>query len=333
MPAPLLSVLIVNWNGKHFLAECLDSLQRQDFQNFEIIVADNGSSDGSQAWLRTTYPAVRLLELTSNLGFVAANLRAYEQAAGTELIVLLNNDAVAAPGWLSALVRAAREKPEAGSFACKMLQYENRERIDNCGCLLTAAGASVDLGRDQPDGPEFSRPRWVFGACAGAAAYRRAMLREVGFFDPDIFITYDDLDVSFRAQLRGWKCWFVADAVVYHHGHGTIPERSPLQAFHAQRNIELVYIKNMPLGPMLKYAPLRLFYECGALAYFLSRGLGVAFLRAKLAALGNLPRWWAGRRRIQRGRTITSRELSLMFHRGWMRQRAQKVLGIGHQRT
>ena len=143
----------------------------------------------------------------------------------------------------------------------------------------------MDLGRDELDGPAWTQPRKVFGASGGAVAYRRSMLEEIGFLDPDFVMIYEDADLSFRAQLRGHGCVYVPGAIVYHRYRVTIGKAPSRQVYYSQRNIEFVYLKNMPLGLILQSAPQRLLYEVGAAIYFSKQGAGSAFFRAKLDVL------------------------------------------------
>src|SRR6266567_6280515 len=285
---PETSVIILNWNGKLFLPDCLGAMRRQTFRDFETILVDNGSTDGSVEYVRTHFPEVKLLALPDNLGFTGGNIAGYEQASG-DLIILLNNDTEAHPSWLEEIRQASHANPKAGSFASKMMYFDERGRVENCGFDLGIAGATVDLGRDEPNGPEWIRPQRVFGACGGAATYRRKMLEDIGFLDPEFVMIYEDADLSFRAQLRGYECVYVPGAIVYHRYRVTIGKVPSRQVFYSQRNIEFVYLKNMPLALILRSAPQHLLYEVGAAVYFSKQGTGSAFFRAKLDVLKCLP--------------------------------------------
>lgn len=302
---PEISVIIVNWNGRHLLADCLGALRRQSFRDFETILVDNGSSDGSAEYVAGAFPEAKLLRLGENRGFTGGNIAGYELASGS-LIALLNNDTEAHPEWLEELHRASSRHPEAGSFASKMMYFDARNRIENCGFALGTACTTVDLGRDQMDGPEWSESRAIFGACGGAVAYRRSMLEDIGFLDPDFFMVYEDVDLSFRAQLRGYACMYVPTAVVFHRYRSTLGRRPAQQVFYSQRNIEFVYFKNMPAGLILRSMPQRLVYEIGAAIYFFGLGCGGAFLRSKFDVLRHLPSLWRKRREIQNRRTVGS---------------------------
>jgi GT2 family glycosyltransferase len=321
---PEISVIVLNWNGKHFLETCLLSLRRQTFRDFEVIVVDNGSEDGSAEYVLDQFPEVRLLRLERNVGFCSGNLAGYERATG-ELIVLLNNDTEADPYWLEEIRRASEDFSEAGSFASKMLFYDDRQRIDNCGFALTTSGVTIDLGRNQKDGEKWAEPRKVFGACGGAAAYRRSMLEKIGFLDAEFFMTYEDVDMSFRAQLFGYECVFVPGAVVYHRYRATMKNYPARQVFFSQRNIEFVYMKNMPLGLMLRFLPLRFVYELGGAVYFLKQGAGRAYLKAKVDALRRLPSFLPKRQMIQAKRVLNNDELrSVMLQKTWLSLKWQK---------
>ena len=327
---PEISVLIVNWNGKRFLPDCLTSLRSQTFRDFEVILVDNGSHDGSVAYVRDCFPEVRVIALPENIGFAAGNLAAYEQSTGS-IIVLLNNDTSADPSWLSEIHRAAIDFPQAGSFASKMLYFSDRDRIDNCGFWLTCTGTTTERGRNELDGSEWTKSAWVFGACAGAAAYRRTMLEDVGFLDPDFFAIYEDVDLSFRAQLRGHGCVFVPAAVMYHHLSATLQKVPAQRVFWSQRNIEYLYVKNMPTALMLRFAPRRIAYEVSTALYFTLHGHGGSFFKSKLAVLNNFSRLWRERHNIQQRRALSNSDLIALLHREWFGPKWRKLVTGGRQ--
>ena len=299
---PQISVIIPNWNGKHLLEVCLSAMRRQTFRDFETILVDNGSDDGSRDYVREHFPEVRLLPLRENLGFTGGTIAGYAQARGN-LVLLLNNDTEADPNWLEEIQKASQVYPNAGSFASRMMYFDERDRIENCGFDMAISGAVEDLGRNQYYGPEWSRPRKVFGGCGGGVAYRRQMLEDIGFLDPSFVMIYEDTDLSFRAQLRGYECVYVPGAIVYHRYRVTIGKAPSRQVYYSQRNIEFVYLKNMPLALILRFLPQRLLYEGGAAIYFAKQGSGSAFLRAKLDVLKCLPLILRKRREIQNRRS------------------------------
>lgn len=305
---PEISVIIVNWNGRHLLDDCLGAMRRQTFRDFETILVDNGSSDSSADYVRSEFPEVKMLTLPENQGFTGGNIAGYEAAQG-QLILLLNNDTEAKEDWLAAIHEASLQYPDAGSFASKMMYFDDRARIENCGFDLGVAGTTIDLGRDEIDGPRWNKPREVFGACGGAVAYRRSMLQDIGFLDPDFFAVYEDVDLAFRAQLRGYPCVYIPTAVVFHWYRATLGARSERQVFYSQRNVEMLYLKNMPIGLIFRSAPQRLLYEVGAAVYFLRLGCGRAFLRGKWSAIKHIPALLRKRHQVQRRKTVTNSRL------------------------
>lgn len=306
------SVIVLNWNGKHFLDTCLLSLRRQTFRDFETILVDNGSEDGSVEFVREHFPEVRLVTLEKNIGFAAGNGAGLLVTQG-EWIVLLNNDTEVTEAWLQALDLAV-VTPEVGALACKMVYYDERDKVDNCGFEVAVSGATLEVGRDR--GSDLWREQVpVFGGCGGAVAYRRSMLERIGFFDPDFFMTYEDTDLAFRAQLAGYKCMFVPDAIVYHRYRATMKQYPARQVYFSQRNIEFVYLKNMPTALMLRYLPQRLMYEIGSAIYFTRMGVGKSFFKAKIDVLHQLPAVIKKRRYIQSRRTVTNAQLLTLLKR------------------
>jgi GT2 family glycosyltransferase len=253
------SVVIVNWNGRELLAECLEALRRQAYREFSVILVDNGSEDGSAAFVSEHFPEVRIVALQENSGFAAANNVALGMV-DTEFVALLNNDAVPDPLWLKSLVEALEQHPQAGFAPSKILLCRGRDRIDRAGDGYTKAGAALLRGRGSS--AESHRVReWVFGACAAAALYRMQMLRDIGFFDEAFFILYEDVDLSFRAQLRGYRCLYVPEALVYHRSSSSIGHDSSSSVYYGHRNLEWVYIQNMPFRLLLRTIVPHLLYD------------------------------------------------------------------------
>jgi len=322
---PEISVIVINWNGKHLLKDCLSALRRQTFRDFEALLVDNGSQDGSVEFVREHFPEVTLIALEKNVGFSQGNAAAYEKSSG-RLVTLLNNDTAADPAWLEEIFKASQSFPEAGSFASKMLCFDEPDRIDNCGFGITGAGFTIDLGRDEHDGPAWSTARPVFGCCGGAATYRRRMLEDIGFLDPDFFMTYEDVDLSFRAQLKGYSCMFVPGAKVLHRYRATMKKywSYSRQIYYSQRNIEFLYIKNMPLELIASTCLQRMTYEFGSALYFLRAGAIGAFVRGKLDVLRHLPKLLRKRRDIQGGKVIDAAQLSAVMEMDWLRPKWRK---------
>jgi GT2 family glycosyltransferase len=244
------TVVIPNWNGRELLNRCLASLREQSFEDFDTIVVDNGSADGSVELVTRSFPEVRVLSLGENLGFSAA-ANAGIRASRSEYVTLLNNDTEAVPGWLGVLVAAADSHPEAGSFASKLVSLHDRRTLDGAGDTLRRSGLPYRLGHGERDLGQYEEPAYVFGACAAAALYRRGMLDEIGLFDEDFFAYCEDGDLSFRAQLAGYRCLYVPEAVVYHAGSASSGgKRSAFATRLGTRNGLSLLVKNLP-GPLL----------------------------------------------------------------------------------
>jgi len=299
----LISVIIINWNGKRLLAECLDGLRNQTLTDHSIILVDNGSQDGSLEFVKKYYPEVRTIALANNLGFAAANNIAIN-SVDTKYIALLNNDAVPHPEWLQNLLKGLEMNPAAGMAASKMLLFDHMDTIDRAGDIYTTAGTALLNGRGEPS-LKFSNPAWVFGACAGAAIYRKRMLEDIGLFDEDFFLLYEDVDLSFRAQLRGYRCIYVPDAIVYHKASSSIGDDSPLSVYHSHRNLEWVYLHNMPNSLILRTIVPHIIYVAAAFLFFAVKGRSAEFIKAKLHALKGLKRALNKRKRIQESRKVT----------------------------
>ena len=246
-----LSVVIPNWNGKRFLAACLDSLRRQTCAELSVIIVDNASSDGSQAFIRDNYPEVRLIELTENQGFTGA-CNIGMAAAKSEIVALLNNDTETDERWAQELIAAFAARPQAGIVASKMLLFDQRDRFHTAGDYFTVDGIAGNRGAWEIDTGQYDQGEYVFSACGGAAAYRQSMLAEIGLLDDDFFFLLEDADLAWRAQLAGYKVWYAPGAIVYHHlsasGGGVTA------SYFDGRNSIWLLAKNMPASLLRKYA-------------------------------------------------------------------------------
>lgn len=305
MKNPNVTVIIPNWNGKKFLRTCLGSLSKQTYRDFEIIVVDNGSTDKSVDFLKQNYPQVKLISLPENMGFSYAVNRGMEQSKG-KYIILLNNDTKVDAYWLEELHKALVENPEVGFCASKVLFMDKPKVINSAGDLYQKNGRARNIGLGETDAGQFEEPTTVFGTSGVAAMYRRELFEDVGLFDEDFFAFYEDVDLSFRAQLLGYCCLYVPTAVIYHVGGVTIGgDRSPRGAFFGQRNLINVLVKDMPGKLLIKYAPSILWYQVKTLGAFVF-GIEYGFfsLKGKFVALGQLPRMLKKRCGIQRSRRV-----------------------------
>lgn len=324
--SPVLGVIVINWNRKELLRACLDSLARQTHGSFEVVVVDNGSSDGSPALVEEiakSYPVpLRLIANSSNLGFCAANNQAI-LATATELVALLNNDAEAEPAWLEALERAIRQSEDVGMAASKVLVWEDPRRIDKCGHLIYPDGQNRGRGSGQLDQGQFDRMEEVLWPDGCAAMYRRAMLEDVGGFDEDFFAYADDAELGLRARWAGWRCFYTPDAVVRHHRGATLGLGSARRLTLIERNRVLLAVKLFP-GSLLwaNSAYLLARIVAGMWAALRNRGetrhypgmggkltAGLALLRGTAEALPLIPVMLRKRRAFRRKRRLTPRQI------------------------
>jgi len=329
MKMPSVSVIVLTWNGKEFLRGCLDSLAAQTFRDFETVLVDNGSTDGSAEFVREFYPRVRLVTLPENTGFAGGNKRGLAECGG-EFIVTLNNDTKAEPEFLAELVAAAESDPRIGMVASKMLNFHETGRIDSVGIRVAVTGMASNIGVGEADEGQYDTPREVFGACGGAALYRRAMLDEVGFFDPSFFAYYEDTDLAWRGRLAGWCCITAPRAVVYHVHSATGGRMSPFTVYHVHRNKWYVIVANWPAWLLLEHLPLIVWYDLGALVLATLRGRLGAALRARLHVLRDLPLLLHRRREVRRRCRIEVCEVVRFLERGGSPVRTfQRKMGSG----
>ena len=296
------TVVIVNWNGRMFIQDCLNRLKRQTFPEYSIILVDNGSSDDSLKLVREGFPTVKTIALKKNLGFAGGNNIALK-GVFTEFVALLNNDAMPHTHWLANLVDALENHPAAGFAASKMLFYHKPDQIDRAGDCYTTAGTALLRGRGKTS-DAYNDKEYVFGACAGAALYRTEMLSDIGVFDEDFFLLYEDVDLNFRAQLKGYKCIYVPEAVVYHVGSGSIGEDTLTSVYYSHRNLEWVYIQNMPDSLIKKTFASHLVYDLAALIFFAAKGRGGIYLKAKWDAMKGIRKALKKRREIQKNKKV-----------------------------
>ncbi len=253
MNQPKIAIIIINWNGKHLLKECLSSAENQDYDNFKIILADNGSKDGSVEFVKEKFPKVEVVELKENTGFAKANNigmhKAFEDPE-IEYIALLNNDAMAEKSWLSEMVKVIKQDEKIGSVAPKILKYRRRDIVDSIGNMIHLDGTGISCCMNEVDNGQYNKIVEIFGVNGCSCLYSKKLLEDVqvdsDFFDSDFFLYLEEVDLNWRARLRGWKCFTAPSAVVYHKHSETTVLYSPLKAFYVNRNRNFVIIKNYP---------------------------------------------------------------------------------------
>lgn len=298
---PEASVVIVTWNGLHHLRRCLPALRDQTGVRFETIVVENGSTDGTADWIAREYPRIVLERLDSNHGFAAANNIGFGLARA-DLVATLNNDAVPDPDWLHSLVQTAQEHPEAGSFASQIVLDRDPNIIDSAGVVTDVLGIAWDRHNAEPVGADAAGE--IFGACAGAALYRKALLDETSGFDPAFFAYLEDVDLAWRARWLGWTARYVPEARVVHAHSGTGTEESPFKTFHLGRNKVWTIAKNHPTRALLTYGPMLVAYDLASLPITMTRQRSLAALRGRLAGLRSLGPVLKQRKQVAARRTV-----------------------------
>lgn len=279
------SVIIVNYNGRRYLETCLPALATQTHPAFEILLVDNASTDDSVDWVAAHFPDVCLVRAPRNVGFAGGNNLGIRAARG-EFIATLNNDTEAEPEYLERLC-SPMDDPAVGACAPLMLESARRDRIDSAGIAVDRAGFGWNLqaGREASLAAAGGE---VFGACAGAALYRRAMLDEIGLFDEDYFGFYEDVDLAWRARLAGWKCVLVPTARVFHVHGGSFRQGSSQKLYLLARNRWWTVIKDYPMPALAWNLPLIVSADLLALLSGIFRYRSLAPMRGRVDAVRGL---------------------------------------------
>ncbi|MCB9076482.1 MAG: glycosyltransferase family 2 protein [Anaerolineaceae bacterium] len=272
------------------MIRCLPTLFSQDYPHFEVIVIDNGSTDGLADWLRADYPQVTLIPNGENLGYCTATNQGIAASRG-EYIIVLDDDTVLEPGFLSAMVAAAQSADDIGMVASQIVLDHAPGLIDSAGIEVDWAGLAWNRHIGQPAANEPAEPVEVFGPAGAGGLYARRMLDQIGWLDEDYFIYYDDSDIAWRGQRAGWRCLYAPQAKVRHVHSATSGKWSPFKTYLLGRNKLWTMIKNYPLNSFLLYLPVILAYEIAAIFYSIFILRSTAALRGRLAALKriNLP--------------------------------------------
>jgi GT2 family glycosyltransferase len=324
----LVSVVVLNWNGKEVIFECLDSLLRQTCRSFEVILVDNGSTDGSLDLIRKQYgSALEVIESPTNVGF-AEGCNIGIRASRGEFIALVNSDATVEPTWLEQMITGLQD-PLVGMCASKIFYYSRRELIENTGQTITRDGLGRTRGRLEKDEGQYDSLPDVFCPSGCAGIYRKNMLEESGLFDRLFFAYADDIDVGLRGRLLGYRCKFIPTAVAYHKLSASFGLLSPLKAYLVERNRLWVVIKCFPLRHVLQapwytltryfYHFYGIFYRKGPAAQFIKKSslpmLAWLALKVYLSTLWHLPHLLKERRGIWKKSRISAREFEQ-----WLKQ-------------
>ena len=314
---PLISIVVVNWNGEKFLGHCLDAFKSQTYKNFQMIIVDNASTDGSVDKIEEQWSDTRLIKLDNNTGFARANNIGANQATG-DWLALVNNDAFLAPDWLEQMMKASSQYPQYSFFASRLMQSSGEENVEATGDICHVSGLAWHRDYNQPKEKASREPGEVFSASAAAALYNRNKFLEVGGFDEGYFSHHEDVDLGFRLRLRGNRCLYVPEAEVKHIGSASFGKESDKTVYQVHRNTVWTYFKNMPGRLLWKYLLAHLVANLVFLVYYSMRGQWKAIWGAKFDSLRGLPAVLHQRRLVQESRQIEAQAIADVLDRSWL---------------
>lgn len=318
------SVVVLNFNGKKFLCKCLDSVLKSDYPNFEVIFVDNASTDGSAEFVRSNfgqYSNLRIIQNDRNFGFAEGNNIGARAAKGN-YVVFLNNDTEVDPMWLKELITVMESDKNIGAAQSKLLLFD-RKTIDSAGDFINFYGEGWMRGHGVEDKGQYNKVDEVFSARGAAMIVKKQILEEVGYFDAAFFMVCEDIDLSWRIRLCGYKVMFVPKSIVYHFGSGTRKEFQRLaQSYDYNiRNGLFMLIKNYNLKNLFSSVIIRITVE---LTLFLmsvpfpsKKANNLSRAKALLCILLNFPRVWKERLRVQyRMRKISDDQIKKLMIKG-----------------
>ncbi len=299
------SVIVPNWNGKHLLKDCLESLQKQSFRDFEIILVDNNSTDDSVNYVTSKFPIVRIIKLEKNFGFAKA-INEGVKKSNAKYVVLLNNDTKADKDWLGNLIKTADNHPEVISINSKILDFYNKRKINGVGIQINEVGQARSIGWNEKDEGQFEKDELIFGATGGASLFRRETFIKLDMFDENYFMYFEEVDFAFRAQMQGYKSLYCPKAIVFHKHKATagkFPEKVEYWQF---RNMTQTIIKDFPSSLILKDLRLLkiILVHLNTIFYQFRKGFFWAPILADLWILIHLPNLISQRNKIQKTKKV-----------------------------
>lgn len=258
----LVSIIIVNWNGKKWLKICLLPLYKQRYKNFEVILVDNGSRDGSVGYVKTYYPLVKIIQNDSNYGFAQANNIGFKEAQG-EYVLFLNNDTKVTKNFLIELVSAIEKDEKISGVQSKILLMEKPDTLDSAGAYLTPSGFLYHFGVHKKDAPKYNQQMFIYSAKGAAMMFRRSVLQKIlvngELFDSRFFAYFEETDMSHRIWLAGYKILYVPNSIIYHQMGGTSSRLDyHIIQFHSFKNRINAYIKNLGKLQLLMILPIHI---------------------------------------------------------------------------
>lgn len=311
-----LAIVILNWNGKHYLEEFLNSLiERSAVPGVSIIVADNASTDGSVSWLKENYPQIRLIELDKNYGFTGGYNRALSEIE-SQYYLLLNSDVEVTEGWLEPLIDSMDRMPNAGICMPKIKSAHNKESFEYAG----ASGGFIDvlgypfcrgriLSNIEVDSAQYNNDREIFWASGAAFMIRSSLFHQLGGFDNNFFVHMEEIDLCWRAKLLGWQVWIFPKSQIYHVGGGTLPNNSPNKLFYNYRNNLLMLYKNLPSSKLWGVLLFRSLMDYASSFLYLLQGKSPFFFSVWRAH----KEFWHLKREVKRDNKLTSTKINSIY--------------------
>lgn len=321
---PFFSILMINYKGLKHLKECLPSLKNQTFKDFEIIFVDNDSNDQSVAWVQNFLDQNKISGKTmnsgANHGFAGGNNFGLPHCHG-EWIFFLNNDTWLPPDTFQNLVNGIQAHPNGRVFGPQMVQLAHPELVDSAGDTLYTSGPSFQSYGESILLPQFQGDYNITSVCAGAAIYHSSVLSEIGWFDEDFWLIFEDVDLSLRAQNAGYQIMMLSKAKIHHKGSASIGKTSNMALYYGTRNIHWVRIKNYPTSTLIKYALYVGFCNLFAIKGAFIRGQGFLWFKAKCDALKMYPTMWKKRQTTRNHQSLNGHEFEKLLRKGWFVER------------
>lgn len=316
------SVVVLNWNGEKFLQNCFSSMSKQTYRDYETILVDNGSTDGSVEYVMKNFPKVRVIKNKKNLGFAEGNNVGIRNAKG-EYIILLNNDIKLHKDFIKEIVKVADSNRNIGMIAPKMVYFDT-DNIDTLGLRIFKSGLSWDT-------KEPSEVSKCIGPCAGAALYRKKMLEDIkingDYFEKDFFIYCEDLDLGLRAKAMNWNFGYAPKAIVHHLHSATMRKQKDKSIYLSNRNSIWVIIRNFPTRVLIRNLPWILVAQIASVLVHIKRGKTKVIFKSKFDSFKYLNRVLRKRKIIQSKRKISEKEFQVLLEKTLLpKKQARKIL-------
>lgn len=305
----MISIIIPSYNKPELLKNCITSIISSKSNDFEVIIIDNGSTDP----LYFNDQSIHYINLESNHGFSKAINIGIKQAKGN-IIAVLNNDTEVDSNWIGSIVSAFKNNPDIMFITSKIKSLKDKNFLDDVGDVVLSSGKVYKLGNREKDAGQYDQQRYVFGASGCASIYRREFFDSVGYFDEDFFAYLEDVDLSFRANLQGYKCLYLPDAIVYHVGSATSGSQyNDFTAFHLAQNTISMIVKNFSIRILINSIFAIFTHIISLQAFFIIKGYGISYFKGLICGIKSINKMLKKRREIMSRRVLTDYEIKKMF--------------------